>query len=86
MSGVPRGSVLGPLFFLICINDLDDTITSNVLKFEDDTNVFRTFNTDGNKQHLQNDVNYKMGDTVVGTTVKECDLGVTVNADMKVSE
>ena len=32
------------------------------------------------------DVNYKMGDTVVGTAVKEKDLGVTLSADMKVSE
>ena len=32
------------------------------------------------------DVNYKMGDTVLGTTVKEKDLGVTISADMKVSQ
>ena len=32
------------------------------------------------------DVNYKMGDTVLGTTVKENDLGVTISVDMKVSE
>ena len=86
-----------PLLFLIYINDLDDNITSNVLKFADDTKVFRKVNTDGDKQHLQNDldrlvkwqmfsfgkckclhtgdgnldVNYKIGDTVLGTTVKE---------------
>ena len=30
--------------------------------------------------------NYKMGDTVLGTTVKEKDLGVTISADTKVSE
>ena len=28
-------------------------------------------------------VNYKMGDTVLGTTVKEKDLGITINADME---
>ena len=117
LSGVPQGSVLGPLLFLIYINDLDDNITSNVLKFADDTKVFRKVNTDGDQQHLQNDldrlvkwsdkwqmlfnfgkckclhtghgnldVNCKMGDTVLGTTVKEKDLGVTISADMKVSE
>ena len=32
------------------------------------------------------DVNYKMGDTVLSTTVKEKDLGITISADMKVSE
>ena len=38
----------------IIINDLDDNITSNVLKFADDTKVFRKVNNDGDKQHLQN--------------------------------
>ena len=32
------------------------------------------------------DVNFKTGDTVLGTTIKETDLGVTINADMKMSE
>ena len=32
------------------------SITSNVLKFADDTKLFRKVNTDGDKQHLQNDL------------------------------
>ena len=55
LSGIPQGSVLGPLLFLIYINDLDDNITGNVLKFANETKVFRKVNTDGDKQHLQND-------------------------------
>ena len=50
LSGIRQGSVLGPLLFLM--NDLDDSITSNVLKFADDTKVFRKVNTDGDKEHL----------------------------------
>ena len=36
--------------------------------------------------HGNLDINYNMGDTVLGTTVKEKDLGIKINADMKVSE
>ena len=32
------------------------------------------------------DINYNMGNTVLGTTVKEKDLGITISADTKVSE
>ena len=56
MSGVPQGSALGPLLFLIYINDLDNNIPSNVLTFADDTKVLRKVNNDDDKQHLQNDL------------------------------
>ena len=36
--------------------------------------------------HRNLNVNYNMENTVLGTTVKEKDLGVTISADMKVSE
>ena len=56
MSGVPQGSVLGPILFLIYINDLEDDISSKVLKFADDIKVFRKVTNDTDKQSLQDDL------------------------------
>ena len=38
-SGVPLGSILGPLLFIVYTNDLNDKMTSSVPKFADDTNI-----------------------------------------------
>ena len=40
MAGVPQGSVLGPLFFLVYINDLVDNISSDAKLFADYTSLF----------------------------------------------
>ena len=39
-AGVPQGSVLGPLFFLLYINDLVDNVSSEAKLFADDTSLF----------------------------------------------
>ena len=38
--------------YVTLINDLDDDITSKVLKFVDDTKVFRRIKSDADRQHL----------------------------------
>ena len=55
LSGVPQGSVLGPIFPLY-INDLEEGVTGNILKFADDTKLFRKVKEIGDKQKLQEDI------------------------------
>jgi hypothetical protein len=56
-SGVPQGSVLGPILFLIYINDLDNNLVSKIKKFADDTKLCRKIGSNDDVESLKQDLN-----------------------------
>jgi len=56
ISGVPQGTVLGPLLFSIYINDLPDCISSSCSLFADDCLLYRKVHSKADQEALQQDL------------------------------
>ena len=56
-SGVPQGSVLGPLLFTIFVNDIPSVVLGPTYMFADDTEIFHFVRSSDVHATLQNDLN-----------------------------
>ena len=59
-SGIPQGSVLGHIHFVIYINDLPANVKSQVKMFADDTKLFTRVDVPNNHETMQNDLDELM--------------------------
>ena len=59
LSGVPQGSILGPLLFALFINNISDGISdvTSMCLFADDTKIWRSMQGEADCTVLQNDIN-----------------------------
>ena len=55
-SGVPQGTVLGPLLFLIYINDIESQIASSIRLFADKSALYRPIYSESDSLSLQEDI------------------------------
>ena len=87
LSGVPQGSVLGPLFFLVLIGDIDKEVVEAFLSsFADDTRVGKGISTPADTAKLQSDLNAVYNWSVINNMLFNSDKFELVRYESKASK
>ena len=74
LSGVPQGSVLGPLLFVIMMIDIDEDVAhSQLSSYADDTRIWRFIRDEADRSLLQEDLNSLYKWTEKNNAVFNCD-------------
>ena len=61
-SGVPQGSALGPLLFVVYVNDLEENVAGLISKFADNTKIGGVADSEEDCQRIQQDItNWRLG-------------------------
>ena len=68
-SGVPQGTVLGPVLFLLHINDITENVSSETLLFADDCVCYREIKDINDCEILQRDIN-RLGEWAVSNGMR----------------
>ena len=71
ISGLPQGSVLGPLLFLMFINDIDNYIVNKILKFADNTKLVGAVTNNVDAEKLRSDLKKNF---MIGLLIGKCCL------------
>ena len=75
LSGIPQGSILGPILFIIYINDLPGVVGSICRLFADDSKLYRNIKCDADLKELQDDIDILCKwskDLLLGFNIKPC--------------
>ena len=75
LSGIPQGSILGPLLFIIYINDLPGVVGSVCKLFADDCKLYRNIESEADMMELQEDIERLCKwsrDWLLGFNIKKC--------------
>ena len=75
LSGIPQGSILGPVLFILYINDLPGVVGSVCKLFADDCKLYKNIKSEADQRELQEDINRLCKwskDWLLGFNIKKC--------------